>query len=112
MIHWDSIPPNNASKCCSLKAQILRASKSVLYWASFCLKSIVDITQYPAIIYTTSTKQESIIMTRQEFISQANVIRQIPNIAERKQTAEIFTNTKLNDNSSFDKLIFLKACGL
>ena len=51
-------------------------------------------------------------MTRQEFISQANVIRQIPNIAERKQTAEIFTNTKLNDNSSFDKLIFLKACGL
>ncbi len=73
---------------------------------------MVDIDKYPAIIITTSTKQETIIMTRQEFISQANVIRQIPNLSERKQTAETFTNTKLNDNSSFDKLIFLKACGL
>jgi hypothetical protein len=51
-------------------------------------------------------------MTRNDFLKQANSIKLIVDIKERTAIANAFAVSNMKSNYSFDKLIFLKACGI
>ncbi len=51
-------------------------------------------------------------MTRKDFIKQSNDIRLIIDLTERTAIANAFVVSNMKANYSFDKLIFLKACGV
>ena len=51
-------------------------------------------------------------MTKKDFIQQANTIKLIADLNDRKRTAELFCVTNLKSNVRFNTEIFLKACGV
>ncbi len=51
-------------------------------------------------------------MTKKDFIQQANAIKLIVDLAERKRTAEIFALTNFKANPRFNKDTFFQACNV
>jgi hypothetical protein len=49
-------------------------------------------------------------MSRKDFIQQANAIKLIADLEDRRRTAELFCFTNLKSNPRFNTQIFLKAC--